>query len=74
MSFGHQSLLHQATKYCHWRQGVGIWQALQCVDPKPHTYALLATKTVTPTLVFSAISDAATTQEQITKIKKTHKH
>ena len=30
-----------------------------------------ATKTATPTLVFSAISDAATTQQQITKIKKT---
>ena len=35
-----------------------------------HTYVLSATKTATPTLVFSAISDAVTTQQQINKIKK----
>ena len=39
-------------------------------DPQPHTYVLSATKTATPTLVFSAISDAVTTQQQINKIKK----
>ncbi len=36
------------------------------------THVLLATKTATPTLVFSAISDAATTQQQINNIKKNH--
>ena len=35
-----------------------------------HTHVLSATKTATPTLVFSAISDAVTTQQQINKIKK----
>ena len=35
-----------------------------------HIDVLPATKTATPTLVFSAISDAVTTQQQINKIKK----
>ena len=40
------------------------------IRPQPHIYVLSATKTATPTLVFSAISDAVTTQQQINNIKK----
>ena len=34
-------------------------------DPKPHIDVMSAIKTATPTVVFSAISDAATTQQEI---------
>ena len=40
-----------------------------CIRPET-THVLPATKTATPTLVFSAISDAVTTQQQINKVKK----
>ena len=44
-------------------------------DPKPHIDVMSAIKTAIPTLVFSAISDAATTQPEINKIKnKKQKH
>ena len=38
-------------------------------DPKPHIGVMSAIKNTIPTLVFSAISDAATTQPEINKIK-----
>ena len=43
-------------------------------DPKPHIDALSATKTATPTLAFSVINDAATTQREINKIKNKNKY
>ncbi len=39
-------------------------------DPKPHIDVMSAIQTAISTLVFSAISDAATTQQEINKIKK----
>ena len=38
-------------------------------DPKPHIDVMSAIKTAIHTFVFSAISDAATTQQEINKIK-----
>ena len=43
-------------------------------DPKPCIDVMSAIKTAIPTLVFSAKKDAATTQQEINKIKKTKKH
>ena len=43
-------------------------------DPKPHIGVLSATKIATPTLGFSAINDAATTQREINKIKNKSKY
>ena len=41
-------------------------------NPKPHIDVMSAILTAFPTLVFSAISDAATTQPEINKIKNKH--
>ena len=38
-------------------------------DPKPHIDVMSAIKTAIHTLVFSAISDAAATQQEVNKIK-----
>ena len=43
-------------------------------DPKPHIDVMSAIKTAIHALVFSAISDAAATQQEINKIKKKKKH
>ena len=40
------------------------------IRPEPHIDVMSAIKTAIPTLVFSAISDAATTQPEINKITK----
>ena len=44
----------------------------QQLDPKPNIDVMCAIKTAIPTLVFSAISDAATIQQEIIKIKNKH--
>ena len=44
-------------------------RAVASSDPKPYIDVISAIKTAIPTLVFSAISDAATTHQKFNKIK-----
>ena len=52
------------TTYAGQERRLGERRAAAPSDPKPHIDVMSAIKTAIPTLVFSAISDAATTQPE----------